>query len=371
MPGSRANASIRRATGSTRGAATLGGASYMPGRRRPPVTAAIFDSASSRDARRPSLTAATTRSWSISTSAASTAPGSIARLTSSWRPVTVALTAPPPAVPSTVADSSSDWTRTISCCICCAMRDRLAMLIGAILLLASLRPRDQSARCGTRVHASEARSAHLACVDQVFREDPTCFGEQPGAFVVPAQRLDREVGRYTTNGDSPTEKPADPILQDRPPTFGDVLEEALPLGKAQGHDSVLDRDRAAGHDQRLGWRMLADRRHDLRPSCAQGFEVGRRGGGGRLLGRGWWKFSGRRPRFFGRRCRVFDRRHGFGRSRSSGASGGRGCLVGRAYRAVGFARRCERWRWRCGLRGGWHGRACARCLHRLFLYGRQ
>ena len=50
---------------------------YMPGRRRPPVTAAIFCSASSRDARSASLTAATTRSWSISTSSGSTADGSI------------------------------------------------------------------------------------------------------------------------------------------------------------------------------------------------------------------------------------------------------------------------------------------------------
>ena len=48
-----------------------------PGSRSPPVTAAIFCSASSRDARRASLTAATTRSCSISTSAGSTADGSI------------------------------------------------------------------------------------------------------------------------------------------------------------------------------------------------------------------------------------------------------------------------------------------------------
>ena len=41
------------------------------------MTAAIFCSAISREARRASLTAATTRSWSISTSSGSTADGSI------------------------------------------------------------------------------------------------------------------------------------------------------------------------------------------------------------------------------------------------------------------------------------------------------
>jgi hypothetical protein len=53
------------------------------------------------------LTAATTRSWSISTSDGSTADGSIVIDTTSCLPVTVADTTPPPAEPSTVAVSSS------------------------------------------------------------------------------------------------------------------------------------------------------------------------------------------------------------------------------------------------------------------------
>ena len=50
------------------------------------MTAAIFDSASAREARSASFTAATTRSWSISTSAGSTADGSIVTDTTSWLP---------------------------------------------------------------------------------------------------------------------------------------------------------------------------------------------------------------------------------------------------------------------------------------------
>ena len=76
MPGRRANASIRRATGSMTGLATgrrsqardaRGRRSRRPSSARP----------SSREARRASLTAATTRSWSMSTSSGSTADGSM------------------------------------------------------------------------------------------------------------------------------------------------------------------------------------------------------------------------------------------------------------------------------------------------------
>src|SRR6266550_1479405 len=102
---------------------------YIPGRRRPPVTAAIFSSATLRDERRASFTAATMRSWSMSTSDGSTAEGSIVTETSSCLPVTTALTTPPPALPSTVMVSSSVWIRSMSCCICWAIRCRLAIPI--------------------------------------------------------------------------------------------------------------------------------------------------------------------------------------------------------------------------------------------------
>ena len=76
------------------------------------------------------------RSWSISTSAGSTADGIDRPLTTSCLPVTVASTTPPPAEPSTVASASSFWIRSMSCCIFWAIFCRLAMLIGLFLLSA-------------------------------------------------------------------------------------------------------------------------------------------------------------------------------------------------------------------------------------------
>ena len=56
-------------------------------------------------------TAATTRSARVSVSSGSTAFGSMARARSSPEPVTVALTRPPPAWPSTSVAASSSWAR--------------------------------------------------------------------------------------------------------------------------------------------------------------------------------------------------------------------------------------------------------------------
>ena len=58
-------------------------------------------------------------------------------LTSSCLPVTVALTTPPPDEPSTRVDSSSVWIRSISCCICCAIRWRLPIPIPVTPLVAA------------------------------------------------------------------------------------------------------------------------------------------------------------------------------------------------------------------------------------------
>src|SRR3954462_12336024 len=61
-----------------------------------------------------SLTAATTRSWSISTSSGSTASGSITRLSMRMSPVMTILTVPPPVLASTFSDLSASWA---SCCL--------------------------------------------------------------------------------------------------------------------------------------------------------------------------------------------------------------------------------------------------------------
>src|SRR5918994_523844 len=70
--------------------------------------------------RRPSLTAAVTRSPSISTSSGSSASGSIETDSTVWSPLTLAVTTPPPAVPSTTSSASWAWVSSISRCIFCS-----------------------------------------------------------------------------------------------------------------------------------------------------------------------------------------------------------------------------------------------------------
>src|SRR5262249_43018503 len=66
-----------------------------------------------------SLNAATMRSWSISTSSGfTTEASSVTDFTRCW-PVMTTLTAPPPAVASTVCSPSSFWILSICACICC------------------------------------------------------------------------------------------------------------------------------------------------------------------------------------------------------------------------------------------------------------
>src|SRR3954454_18991262 len=193
---------------------------YIPGRRRPPVTAAIFCSASSLDERSASLTAATTRSWSISTSSGSTAEGSIVTLTSSCLPVTVTLTTPPPAVPSTRVVSSSPWIRSISCCICCAMRCRLAIPIGSLLL--SVRP-GQSAGTGRRLQPASAELADLADIRQLIGEDPACLRHE----VAGCCRSDLDVRDDAADGDRMSHDARDARFDRGSASFGGVLQEGL------------------------------------------------------------------------------------------------------------------------------------------------
>src|SRR6266545_7287729 len=87
-----------------------------PGIFIPPVIAPRFFDISSSTLREASLTAATTRSCSISTSFGSTTSFSMATARSSLEPFMVALTMPPPAEPST--RSAAIWA-CICACICC------------------------------------------------------------------------------------------------------------------------------------------------------------------------------------------------------------------------------------------------------------
>src|SRR5450759_3547623 len=83
----------------------------------PPVMRAILLAASSWAMRRASLKAASTISWSMSTSSGSTAWGSMTTLLTSSVPLMVTLTAPPPAEASTNSLASSSWARAMSACI--------------------------------------------------------------------------------------------------------------------------------------------------------------------------------------------------------------------------------------------------------------
>ena len=84
----------------------------------PPVTPPIFDSARSCAARIPSLTAASTMSWSISTSSGSIASGSIVSSSSRRSPLILTLTMPPPALASTISSLSFSCASAMSACIC-------------------------------------------------------------------------------------------------------------------------------------------------------------------------------------------------------------------------------------------------------------
>ena len=90
---------------------------------RPPVKAFMELLMASSAWRSASLTAPTTRSCSISTSSGSTTSGFSTRAVSSFLPLTVACTAPPPTLAVKVWLSTLSWALAISSCIfmmrCC------------------------------------------------------------------------------------------------------------------------------------------------------------------------------------------------------------------------------------------------------------
>src|SRR5882672_1197460 len=94
--------------------------SFIPGGRpRPPVKADIFSWTAASTLRAASLTAAATRSSSISLSSASKDGSMLTRLTSCLQ-VIVTLTMPAPDCPSTSTEASSSWSLRMFSCICWA-----------------------------------------------------------------------------------------------------------------------------------------------------------------------------------------------------------------------------------------------------------
>src|SRR3954447_9617148 len=83
----------------------------------PPVSPPSFVCWSSWAARRPSLTAASTMSWSSSGSSGSIASGAMVIALTTRSPDTLTLTIPPPAEASTSSCLSASWASSMSCCI--------------------------------------------------------------------------------------------------------------------------------------------------------------------------------------------------------------------------------------------------------------
>src|SRR5690242_20472113 len=98
----------------------------------------ILSAASSCAARMPSLTAASTMSWSSSTSSGSTASGSIVIDLTTRSPVTWTLTIPPPAEASTTSSLSDSWAAIMSSCIFWACLSSCCMLGAEASVLALL-----------------------------------------------------------------------------------------------------------------------------------------------------------------------------------------------------------------------------------------
>src|SRR5450830_1465182 len=285
----------------------------MPGRRSPPVAAPIFASPSSRAARRASLMAATMRSCNISTSAGSTADGSMVTLTSFWSPVATAFTTPPPADPSTVAAASSCLTRSIDCCICIAIRCRLAMPMlsppaplsaGGLRRLLEVWPKPRSAarpkdgRPNRRL-GDASRLAHVSDVNDVIAVDAAELGQEPRAIGVLRQSRELDICGHAADRNRHTQDATHAVLQDWSPPLGHVLEEALSLWKAEGDDGPFNANGTAGHNQRLGGWTLADDLDDFGPALEEKLQ-GRPGAIHRCRGHnGWRRWAGRR-RFGGR-----------------------------------------------------------------------
>src|SRR5208337_3950984 len=101
----------------------------------PPVSLLISWAIISRERFRASFTAARIRSWSISTSSGLATSGSMRRLSSSWRPLTVASTMPPPAWAVAVRLPSSACISAILACSfwACFIMDIIFILLRFLL----------------------------------------------------------------------------------------------------------------------------------------------------------------------------------------------------------------------------------------------
>src|SRR3990172_156284 len=225
----------------------------MPGMRIPRVTAPSFCSARSRAPRRAAFVAAAMRSWRSSRSPPSATSGSIATETISCLPVTTTRTAPPPAVPSTVAAASSAWTRSMPACICCAILARLPMPIACSSAHLPLpRPPPPPAAVGSLADEDAAG---------LIEQRAPIFVDREGGHVFDV----RGHAAYPVGG---AEDLADALLEDRPAALEGGRQEGLVLGEAEHDDPSFDRDGAARFDERPRGGVAADRGEDLAPAGA-------------------------------------------------------------------------------------------------------
>src|SRR5262245_29269411 len=247
----------------------------MPGRPAiGPITCAIFPLLVSRTLAAAALIAAVTRSSSMPMSFGSTTDLSILmRTTSNW-PLTVAVTRPPPALPSHVILASSScarWTSPWSFCACfiSALRSGIFPLdIGLDLLdLGAKRPEDvlgdrmlarlglalgalcRRALLGGLEHRARARGARLAGVEQPDR-DPDVALRRPEAAHDRAQ-LVGVVPRHLAHAVEVDRKPQLEQLR-RPAQHARVLERPEQRELAQRLEL---RQHVVPRLQRLGWRL--------------------------------------------------------------------------------------------------------------------
>src|SRR5467141_497853 len=95
-------------------------------------------------------------------------------------------------------------------------------------------------------------SADLADVHEILTKDPAGLREDIGRIGVAGDRRNEiQVGGDAADGDGPTEKLADPLLEHRPAAFQGIFEKRLSFWKAEGNDVALDADRPTCRDERL------------------------------------------------------------------------------------------------------------------------
>ena len=277
---------MRRATGSIRGVdmrRIRGRSAYIPGRRRPPVIAAILDFSRSRDASDGLVHGGDDEILEHLD------VGRIDRVgvdrgarRARCLPVTTARTTPPPAEPSSRAACSSSSTRAMSRCICWGHLLEVASSSGGVASSPPGRTPGRSSRrakSGTSAAAPAARprSADLGDLDQVVAPDVAGGPQHGRALGIGAGGRLRARGSWPRSArDRTAQDAAEAVLEGAAPPIGDVAQEELALREAEGDDGPVDGDRPAGLDERLGRRVAADQGRRSRASGGAGRRARRR-----------------------------------------------------------------------------------------------